>query len=338
MRLRTWMLAVFLGVGAAACSPAAERGGAPDPLAAPDILEGEGLPRVELGVVVSRYGRLEVVDGNRGDGDDRLTLNGRTLPTASVGQPAGRLTLEDAVAFGERDVVVVVLAQREINCRRPIFVELARGARVKAGPPLGDCSTSVVTALTEKGLTVQVDGRRCYDWNHGVAQRSCLPLTRADEQRPRQTPGFIDMGCRDPSFRIVAAQGRDSSQASLAVEHTPATARKHCEYLASYEGVTPTPSYLRTCVQNELAETPDTLRASADCKARTITDLVGDTYRYLGRTNSLVDAWINTETDEQLERPYCANNYGSVVEQFTAMCPKMSDFLLLDDEFKHGLR
>jgi hypothetical protein len=47
---------------------------------------------------------------------------------------------------------------------------------------------------------------------------------------------------------------------------------------------------------------------------------------------------VNAETGAAEYRPFCARRYTQILEQFTAMCPTGSDFLLLDNEFRYGLR
>lgn len=292
-------------------------------------------PRVALEEAVSRYGRLEAV--NSRDGGGRVTLNGRTILSTPPGAPSSSFSFEDAAALGEQDVFLIVLTEGG-GCRRPSFLQVGPDQRTTRSPFLAGCGNAYLSAVTGRGLTVQINGRQCYDWRDRLSERSCPPLTRADERRARRAATHVSMGCRDPAFRVAAVRGPDSSQASLALQHTQTTARRQCEYLAGYEGVRPTPASLDPCIKRELAETPNLLWAHADCKRRTIKDVAGDSYRYLGRTEELADAWVNTRTGEQMAGRFCASNYAPVTDQFTAMCPAESDFLLLDSDFKHSLR
>jgi hypothetical protein len=301
------------------------------------------LPRVNLESGFSRYGELKIVDVVAGRPRARVVLDGRTVFTAG----AGELKLADAAAVGDSDVFVLVLHDSKASCDRAMFLQIEPGSRARITDPAGRCVSAPKTALTQYGLTIQVAdltgpvlGHRCYDWNGAASGRSCAPLTRADERRAMPTARYISMGCRDPSFKVTAVSKPDTPHASLVLEYPPEAARAHCEYLESYEGGGWTPSARQACIKRELADTPGPLTAHADCVKRSITDVEGGQYRYEGRAYSRSigtefaewqDSWRNTETGDRMFVPACANRYRPMVDQFIAMCPRMSGFLMIDE-------
>ena len=295
-------------------------------------------PRLVRDGADSRYG--PVAQGAAGE----LAFKGETLIEARQGAAGAEVKVLEALRNGEQDLFLIS-ASGPGDERRYHVLAISPDAAPRLSAPFGPASTLHVTAVTDRGYTVQVPtglsddgspvGYTCFDYRAGeITQRSCpTPLTRADDRRTRP-PGEISLAsCRSPLPRIIKRQGLDTARASITARHTLGTALNWCQFMADYErhGEQVSGEDLAACAEQILSK-KQSWTARADCTRGTIVDVHGAAYRYGGqgptRMGGVADLWFDAATGEELA-PACATNYDAVVDQFTALCPKASGALLL---------